>query len=83
MPHHVRERRPEVSAMSHHRHALDRRPGVLPEIRTDLRSLTFSMQPTGIRTAPRLVIRCDDDGEVWVSIVSSSSSFPGAVRSID
>jgi len=63
--------------MSQHRDALDRKPGALPEIRMDLRGLRFVMHPPGARATERLVIRCDDDGEVWVSIVSSSPTMSG------
>jgi hypothetical protein len=54
--------------MSRHQNALDRRPGSIPDIRTDVGGLTFVMRPRGTRNDERLVIRCDDEGEVWLSI---------------
>jgi hypothetical protein len=51
-------------------HALDQQPGSLPDIKTDARGLTFVMRPSGTRSDERLVIQCDNDGEVWVSIRS-------------
>jgi hypothetical protein len=47
---------------------LDRQPGTLPDIRTDDRGITFVMVPTGAPRHDQLVIRCDDNGEVWASI---------------
>jgi hypothetical protein len=49
-------------------HTLDRQPGSLPDIRADAGSITFGMVPPGARRGERLVIRCDADGEVWISI---------------
>jgi hypothetical protein len=47
---------------------VDGRPGSIPDIKTGLRGLTFEMHPIGTRHDERLVIRCDDDGGVWISI---------------
>jgi hypothetical protein len=54
--------------MARHQHALDGQPGSVPDIRTDVRGLTFVIRPLGTRSHERLVIRCDDAGEVWMSI---------------
>ena len=54
--------------MSHRQDALDRQPGSVPDITTDVRGLTFVMRPSGTRGDERLVIRCDDSGAVWISI---------------
>ena len=54
--------------MSRRHHALDQQPGSLPEIKADVRGLTFVIHPAGTRSDERLIIRCDDEGEVWMSI---------------
>ena len=46
----------------------DTRPGSAPEITTDLRGLTFDMHVRGTGSHEHLVIRCDNAGEVWISI---------------
>jgi hypothetical protein len=50
------------------RQALDRTPGPLPEIRTDDANIIFAMVPSGTRRGEQLVIRCDANGEIWMSI---------------
>jgi hypothetical protein len=60
--------------MSRRHDALDGRPGSIPDIRTDVRGLTFVMRPLGTRSNDRLVIRCDDAGDVWVAIRSDVRS---------
>jgi hypothetical protein len=47
---------------------LDGEPGALPDIRTNVRGITFVMAPPGAPRGEQLVIRCDADGEVWISI---------------
>jgi hypothetical protein len=37
-------------------------------IRTAEGSLTYTIVPAGARRGEELVIRCDDEGEVWISI---------------
>jgi hypothetical protein len=59
--------------MSLRQDTMDSRPGSIPDIKTGGRGLTFEMHPLGIRNDERLVIRCDDDGEVWISIQSDIS----------
>jgi hypothetical protein len=54
--------------MRKQRQILDRQPGVLPEIRTDTRNITFTMAPPGTAAGEQLVIRCDANGDVWLSI---------------
>jgi len=50
------------------RRSLDGRPGSLPEIRPDGKSVKFLIDVRTVRDTPRLVLRCDDDGNVWASI---------------
>ena len=50
------------------RHKSDHRPGAVPMIRTVEGSLTYTIVPAGTRHGEELVIRCDDEGEVWISI---------------
>jgi len=57
----------ETRPVSRHRNALDGQPGSVPDIRTDVCGLTFVMRLRG--TPEKLVIRCDDAGDVWVAIV--------------
>jgi hypothetical protein len=40
----------------------------VPAIRTDNGGITFVMVLAGIPKSDRLVIRCDADGQVWISI---------------
>jgi hypothetical protein len=47
---------------------MDRQPGSLPDIRMNINGVTFVMAPPGTPRGNQLVIRCDADGEVWVSI---------------
>jgi hypothetical protein len=54
---------------------LDQRAGALPEIRLDGDSVTFHLEVMGLhRQDVRLMIRCDAQGEVWVSLT------PKAIR---
>jgi hypothetical protein len=54
--------------------ALDDRPGSIPDIRTTGRGVTFEMHPLGTRDTTRLIIRCDEAGEVWIAIRSESTA---------
>jgi hypothetical protein len=54
--------------------ALDSQPGSLPDILPDTGGLKFVMRPRGTNTRKRLVIRCEDAGEVWVSIQPDEGS---------
>ena len=56
--------------MPRHRDVLDRQPGSLPEIREHVDGLTFVMRPPGLPKTARLVIRSDDAGDLWLSILS-------------
>jgi hypothetical protein len=59
--------------MTRRHDALNDRPGAIPDIRTTGVGVTFEMHPLGTRHTTRLIIRCDDDGEVWISIRSDAS----------
>jgi len=50
------------------RKELDLKPGVLPEIDAVDGSVIFSMEIVGQRPHEQLVIRCDLDGQIWLSI---------------
>jgi hypothetical protein len=50
------------------RRSLDNGPGSLPEIRPDGTSVKFLIDVTTVRNTPRLVLRCDAQGEVWAAI---------------
>jgi hypothetical protein len=56
------------------RQALDRTPGPLPEIHTDDANITFAMVPPGTGRGEQLVIRCDADGQIWISIAPDRRS---------
>jgi hypothetical protein len=47
---------------------LDLKPGVLPEIDAVDGSVIFTMEIVGPRPHDVLVIRCDLDGNIWLSI---------------
>jgi hypothetical protein len=65
---------PRIPVMRRERHTLDRHPGSIPDIRADASNITFTMVPLGRSPRERLVIRCDADGEIWISITTD----PGA-----
>jgi len=65
--------------MHRERQTVDQRPGSLPDIRTDHGGITFIMVPRGTPTSEPLVIRCDADGEIWISI--GPIDAPSASRS--
>jgi hypothetical protein len=54
--------------MARVQHPTDRHPGALPDIRSEQTDMIYAMVPPGIRTGQQLVIRCDANGEIWVSI---------------
>lgn len=47
---------------------IDRRPGRVPAIEARDGDVTFAMTPAGIPRGLQLIIRCDADGGVWLSI---------------
>ena len=59
--------------MARVKHTLDRQPGSLPDIRTDVGGITFVMAPPGAPRGKHLHIRCDAEGEVWISIRPEST----------
>jgi hypothetical protein len=59
-----------------HRRRLDGRPGTLPEIRSLGSSVKFLIDVRAVRESARLVLRCDDDGNVWASIAPSRNEAP-------
>lgn len=50
------------------RKELDLKPGVLPEIDAVDGSVIFRMAIAGRRPHEELIIRCDLDGDIWLSI---------------
>ena len=50
------------------RKELDLKPGVLPEIDAVDGSVIFRMEIAGRHPHEELVIRCDLDGDIWLSI---------------
>jgi hypothetical protein len=50
------------------RKSLDRRPGPLPDIKTDTEGVTFVMEIDQLPEGARLTIRCDANGNVWAAI---------------
>ena len=58
--------------MPRKRSTIDERPGPLPVIRTEGQSLTFDMLVKDEDS--RLVLRCDTNGSVGVSIVERQAS---------
>jgi hypothetical protein len=50
------------------RRTLDGQRGTLPEIRPDGQGVKFLIDVEMLRQTPRLVLRCDSDGNVWASI---------------
>jgi hypothetical protein len=56
------------------RKVADQQPGPPPEIRIKGDSVTFALKITGNASGARLVIRCDSEGNVWVSIADAKLS---------
>jgi hypothetical protein len=50
------------------RRALDRQAGPVPEIRVEGDSVTFRLDIAGTGRLRRLVLRCDEKGNVWASV---------------
>ena len=50
------------------RRKTDLRPGAVPTIRAAEGSLTYTIVPALARRDEALVIRCDEEGGVWISI---------------
>jgi hypothetical protein len=50
------------------RKGLDRRPGPLPDIKSDREGVTFVMEIEQLPDGCRLAIRCDPNGNVWAAI---------------
>lgn len=55
------------------RKTLDRRAGPMPDIRADGDSVTFHLDVAGVHQNARLIIRCDGNGNVWISIIPERS----------
>lgn len=53
------------------RKTLDGRPGPVPEILAEGDSVTFHIDVARVEKGARLVLRCDPDGNVWASIVTT------------
>lgn len=59
-----------MGTMSRKEEVIDRRPGTVPEIKVDGDSVSFELRVAGAaKIGARLVIRCDGNGDAWVSIV--------------
>ncbi len=50
------------------RKGLDRRPGPMPDIKSDTEGVTFVMEVGQAYSDARLTIRCDANGNVWAAI---------------
>jgi hypothetical protein len=46
----------------------DQQPGTTPHIQNEAGSVTYRLRPDGTPLDSQLVIRCDPQGEIWVSI---------------
>ncbi|HSC26495.1 MAG TPA: hypothetical protein VLD67_04425 [Vicinamibacterales bacterium] len=55
------------------RRTLDYQAGPLPEIRSEQDSVVFQFDIPGVARSERLLIRCDDEGNVWAAVASSRS----------
>ena len=52
---------------------IDRRPGRVPAIEARDGDITSAMTPAGIPSGLQLIIRCDVDGGVWLSIAPTGA----------
>lgn len=66
-----------IANMHHESQTVDQRPGPLPDIRMESGSVMCIMDLTGIPKKASLVIRCDTEGEAWVSIVRDDTGGHG------
>jgi hypothetical protein len=64
------------ATMARVRHALDGQPGRLPEVRVKANDIIFTMTPPGTGFEARLLIRCDADGELWISLQPEGPGEP-------
>jgi hypothetical protein len=55
--------------MNPKRPTIDERPGPAPDIRVESDSVAYTFRFGGVVGEPRLLIRCDVDGNIWISIV--------------
>jgi hypothetical protein len=60
--------------MARAHHTIDRHPGSLPDIRTTACGILFVMNSPGLPKGKQLAIRCDAEGEVWISIQPEQTS---------
>ena len=58
------------------RRGLDNKAGAPPEIRPQGDSVTFDLKITGNRTGSRLLLRCDEAGNVFASIERTARRKP-------
>jgi len=56
------------------RKSLDLRPGPMPDITAEGTSVTFRLTILRAAEGGHLTIRCDDNGQVWVSIPEDGPS---------
>ena len=47
---------------------IEHQPGVMPEIRAAGESVVYYLEMAGRPTAARLVLRCDENGDVWAAL---------------
>lgn len=52
--------------------AIDQRPGPLPRISADGTNIAYALLLAGTRGRTELVLRCDAEGDIWVSIRCSA-----------
>ena len=57
-----------IRTMHYESQTVDQRPGPLPDIRMESDSVMYIMDLAALPKKPLLVIRCDAEGEVWISI---------------
>ena len=63
--------------------ALDGQPGAVPEIRPGPDSVSFHLAIVGVRRSAQLILRCDTNGELWVSIDTAEDLRFGDRQTID
>lgn len=64
----------ELLVMARAQHALDGKRGALPDIRPcNNNSISFLLNPPGTPRGQQVLVRCDADGEVWISIQQACS----------
>jgi hypothetical protein len=52
---------------------LDTQAGALPIIRAEANAVVFHLGVVGVQKGARVLVRCDEEGNVWASLAASDA----------